>query len=446
MKRGPQQRDDKHLSKKGLIKTIQEVFQKIKLVPSKTKKTKTPILITIADCLMSAVAMFSLKAPSLLGFDQMKRDKNVDHNLKTLFGIGRAPCDTYMREILDMIDPQSIRGAFKAIFTKLQRGNFLKQYEFLGGLLMAVDGTGIFDSEKISCENCCIKKHRDGRINYYHQILTGVIVCPGVSQVIPFFPEQIRKQDGATKNDCENNATKRFLKDLKREHPRLKITLTFDNLFANAPCINELISHGYDYIIVAKPSGNIKLFEFLNGVDFNTTTIIDQKNTYHFRYINHVPLNNSKNAPSVNYFEVEAIEINGRKTETHHFSFVTGHKINNDNIYTLLRGGRAKWKIENETFNTLKNQGYQLEHNFGHGEKYLYSVFAALMMLSFLIDQVQEASDGLFQAALKKMKSRRRLWERVRSIFDLCTVESWEALYQAIAEESISIALTNDSS
>ena len=82
-----------------------------------------------------------------------------------------------------------------------------------------------------------------------------------------------------------------------------------------------------------------------------------------------------------------------------------------------MRGGRARWKIENETFNTLKNQGYNFEHNYGHGEQNLSVVFAMLMMLAFLVDQTQQLCCALFQAVWAKLGSKRLLWERMRALF-----------------------------
>ena len=123
--------------------------------------------------------------------------------------------------------------------------------------------------------------------------------------------------------------------------------------------------------------------------------------------MNDVPLNETRAAPSVNFFECEWTEVVGKKEKQGHSSWVTFHKITDDNLYTLMRGGRCRWKIENETFNTLKNQGYQFEHNFSHGKKTLHSVFALLMMLAFLLDQVQEAACGLFQKAMIHRKTRR---------------------------------------
>jgi hypothetical protein len=100
----------------------------------------------------------------------------------------------------------------------------------------------------------------------------------------------------------------------------------------------------------------------------------------------------------------------------------------------LGAGGRARWKIENETFNTLKNQGYHFEHNFGHGETHLGVVLALLMMLAFLIDQVQQHSNRLFGQAREKAGPLCALWEAVRHLFYSFAVGSMRQIYQAIAD------------
>ena len=97
-------------------------------------------------------------------------------------------------------------------------------------------------------------------------------------------------------------------------------------------------------------------------------------------------------------------------------------------------------------FNTLKNQGYEFEHNFGHGYKHLCHIFAYLMMLAFLIDQVQQRCCGLFQAALKKTVSRIALWERLRSMFFHHFIQEWSDVWNAIAYGFKRHALTPDTS
>ena len=114
------------------------------------------------------------------------------------------------------------------------------------------------------------------------------------------------------------------------------------------------------------------------------------------------------------------------------FSWITDLAITRENARHLVRGGRARWKIENETFNTLKNQGYHYEHNFGHGQQHLSVVFALLMMLAFLVDQTQQLCCGLFQAVLSKAGSKRVLWEQLRSHFEHFTFRSLRHLYEVM--------------
>ena len=97
-----------------------------------------------------------------------------------------------------------------------------------------------------------------------------------------------------------------------------------------------------------------------------------------------------------------------------------------------MRGARARWKIENETFNTLKNQGYQFGHNFGLGKKHLSEVFVLLMMLAFLVDQIQQLCCPLFNAAWKKWKTKRAFWEKVRFHFHGFLFNTMEELYYSI--------------
>ena len=103
------------------------------------------------------------------------------------------------------------------------------------------------------------------------------------------------------------------------------------------------------------------------------------------------------------------------------------------NVRAVARGDRTRWRIENETYNTLKNQGYHFEHYYGHGDQNLCTVFALLMMLAFLIDQVQQKCNPLFRAAWEKKGPKCALWEAVRNLFAEFEVSSMRQIYEAIA-------------
>jgi hypothetical protein len=521
----------KFLSAVGLLTIVRTEFDKIQTPrePAPGKKN-----ISFTDCLMSAFAMFSLKYPSLLQFDTSHRlDPQVRHNLGTLYGIEQVPCDTYMRERLDEGDPFSLRKVYKRLFAFLQRGKALEPYRYLNGrYLLAGDGTGFFASNKVHCDQCCVRHehklsvkimkrmpiiHRllkarsyilsnpldlsfalsyvdenkdittvpideveglsmllDGKkaykelskdtksaimsavecyhytkfcdegVTYYHNMYCAALVHPDIRTVVPFVPEPIMKEDGATKNDCERNASKRLYRDLKREHPHLKVIVVEDSLASNHPHLQELKNLDMQFIAGVKQGDHKALFKWVDEQECNyyehtTEEVI----THRYRYINDAPLNKSHADFKVNF--IEYWETN-KKGEQQYFCWVTDIKITNNNAYDIMRGGRANWRIENPIFNTLKNHNYHFGHNFGHGHKNLSTILAMLMLLAFFVDQVQELCCNVFQQALKQRKSKIGLWEKIRGLFTHYFINSWSDLFHAIIHGPPRIELNTASS
>lgn len=380
---------------------------------------------------MAGFAVFSLKWPSLLKYSQEKENFQTQQNLKNLFFLTCLPSDTYMRERLDVIDPSQLRPAFSKIFSLLQRENKLDSFRFVDGYyLLSVDGTGLFSSETIHCPNCCEKHHFDGTTTYYHQMLGVVLLHPDHREVIPLCPEFIQKQDGSNKNDCERNCAKRLLENLRRDQPHLKIMLVEDALSVNAPHIKLCQSLNMRFLIVAKG-----LYEHTDSQDFSTHEFRDESGTFHqYQFVNGVSLNGSHPDIKVNFFRYIETDVKGKKKQ---FSWITDIKITENNVHLLMRGGRSRWKIENETFNTLKNQGYHFEHNFGHGNKNLCSIMALLMMLAFLIDQAQLLCCSMFQNAKTRARTFYTLWEDMRALFRYVELTTWNQFFGSIAQGKI---------
>ena len=420
----------KYLSASGLLSIIRKSFLKI---PDQSKKEQRNRAkkISLDDCLMSALAVFNMKCPSLLQFDIKSRLPVIAKNLRNLYGVKDVPCDTQMRERLDKIDPFHLSAAYKKIFAVAQRGKILEDFVYYQGhYLLSLDGTGQYQSENVHCENCCVKQHKSGEVSYYHQMLGAVLVHPKKKQVIPLAPEPITKQDGATKNDCERNASKRLLSRIRREHPHLKLIVVEDGLASNAPHINLLQELRLHYILGAKPDDHKYLFDWVLHSKCEVHTETDFDGTIHeYKFVNNVPLNDSNHEVRVNFLEYWEKKPNGKKQ---HFSWVTDFSLHKSNVGLIMRGGRARWRIENETFNTLKNQGYNFEHNYGHGNENLCSVFTMLMVLAFLMDQMQELCCSTYQAARVAARTKYELWEQMRSYFRLLEFESWEAYYNLI--------------
>ena len=387
--------------------------------------------IALSDALMSAFAMFSLKSPSLLAFDKERAEDNLHH----IYGLERVPCDTSMREILDPVAPESLRPVFKQVFTHLQRHKALHEMEFVQGhYLLALDGPGYCSSQHIHCESCIETHHRNGAVTYAHHRLGAALLHPDKREVIPLMPEPIVKPDGATKNDCERNAAKRFLTKFRQDSPDLKVIVTEDSLSANAPHIEMLQDHDVHYLLGVKEGDHAFLFqqvaqaEQAGRVTYYERDDATQSIHHRFRFVSDMPLNASNTALRVNFLECWETT----KGKTQHFSWVTDLRLHKGTVYRLMQGARARWRIENETFNTLKNQGYHFEHNFGHGYQHLSVVFAVLMMLAFFVDQVQQLCCPLFQAAWGQWGSKRLLWEKMRALFYDYALDSMEHLFQAL--------------
>jgi hypothetical protein len=422
---------DSALSGEALVQLLGVQFSR---VPE--HRTLGQVEIPLKDFLMSGYAIFAMKFPSLLQYDEDMRKLAPHSSLQTLFNIGRLPSDTQMRAVLDEVNPEQLRRSFRALFARAQRQKVLEGHRlFNGKYLVPIDGSGYFYSDAIHCASCCEKSLQAGGTAYYHQMLTGVIAHPEKATVIPFCPEPIKKQDPTEKqNDSEKSAFARFISRLHDEHPRLKVMINTDALHTNAVNIRLLKSLGMSFIMSVKPGSHEKLFEMMETwetygatkakvVEEEIGDKIKKHRMHEFRYANGTILNHSGLDFAVNFIDYRETTqwVNQKgdlKSEVTRFTWVTDEIITDENTMALMRAGRARWKIENETFNTLKNHGYEFEHNFGHGYKNLTTNFAYLMMLAFTVDQLQEIASLHFQEALKRCLGKRsRLWREIKGLY-----------------------------
>lgn len=266
------------------------------------------------------------------------------------------------------------------------------------------------------------RKLSNGTIQYHHQAVAAVLTHPETGEVLPLAIEPIVKQDGQAKNDCERNATKRLLKRVRELHPKLKIIVVEDGLASNAPHIADLKAVNMRFLLGAKPGDHAHLFEQVieaeNRSEGETVRVVSASAEKLIKsktqVINNLVLNKSNKEVQVNFLQHhEYDEKTGDVSKR--FSWVSDMEIDRSRILLYQRGGRSRWRIENETFNTLKNQGYHYEHNFGHGKENLSTVLMLLMFLAFYVDQIQQACCPLFRAVLEKLKTRRKLWDHLRS-------------------------------
>ncbi|MCB2147527.1 MAG: hypothetical protein KQI81_13710 [Deltaproteobacteria bacterium] len=422
----------KHLSFNALRRALSELFDKID-----DSRQAGKVEFSMHDCLMSALAMMFFQDHSLLSFQRRMQDRMQCCNLKAMFAVKKIPSDSALRQTLDNVPTHVLYPAFSILLQHLQRGKQLVAYQLESGhSLIGLDDSQYFSSEKIHCPNCLTYKGAKRSTRYSHQILQAMILSPDRRQVLLMAPEPVANTDGHTKQDCEINAAKRIVADIRAAHPKLKIIITADGLYSKQPFVDVLKAARMSFILVAKPTDHTVLFEWVNELDglgqCEYLQFSDEKGRRHvYRWVNQVPLNGSRNADPANFFEYW---LHVDQKITYHNSWVTDIAVGKGNVVELVHAGRARWKIENETFNTLKNQGYHIEHNLGHGQRFLSNTFFVLNLLAFYIHQILELCDRGYQYCRSKFSSRKEYWNNLRTAIRMMLFRDFDHLLRNVAD------------
>lgn len=296
--------------------------------------------------------------------------------------------------------------------------------------MIALDGTEYFCSYKLGCPHCQTRKRSNGKTEFYHSMLAATIVAPGHNMVVPLTPEFIARQDGAEKQDCERVAAKRWLAAHAKRMKQLRPVYLGDDLFACQPICEAVLSSGADFLFTAKPDSHKTLYDFMNGATRDEVSIVRKegakKLTYRYRWFSGAPLRDGKDALNVNWIGVTITDAKGKVT--YDGAFVTSLAVSRENVAEVAACARARWKIENESFNILKNNGYHLEHNFGHGKQNLAMLFAAMNLLAFAIHTVCDCLEDLWVKARDAKRARKRFFEHIRTITAYLVFPDWQTL------------------
>ena len=328
---------------------------------------------------------------------------------------------------LNKIVERSINSEVKDLLSKIKSNKISKSISDEVATLLLEDSS-LFDG-----------REQHGYTKYYHQTLSAVLAHPDYKEVFPLAIEPMIKQDGATKNDCERNASFRLLRKLKKSHPHFNFVIVLDALNANGPLIKLLQELSFKYIITAKNT-DFLFEEHLNNKKRVTVNKSVENTQETYVYSLSMPLNATHQDIKVNLLEYTEVttKFNKKKNKSEEDKFysawLTDLPINNDNLRHFMKGARSRWKIENETYNTLKNQGYHFERNFGHGDKNLCTVMCYAMFIAFLIDQIQFRVGYYYKRLKELLKFKKSMWEELRSYFFYCKFMTWDDLYQSMLE------------
>ncbi len=391
----------------------------------------------MADIGLSAFSLFFMQSESFLSYQRGLEEGRKTSNCHSLFGMKAIPTDNHIRSMLDPVDPSHLRPAFDQALDALRQQGGLAPFQRLGGrVLIALDGTEYFCSQKIGCPQCLTRKRANGKTESYHSMLAATIVAPGHAMALPLMPEFIAPRDGAEKQDCERNAAKRWLATHAARVKDLRPIYLGDDLFACQPIVEAVTAADGDFLLTAKSSSHKALYDFMQGATTEERTVKEKgagkRLTYRYRWFEKAPLRDGKDAMLVNWAGVTITDAKGKVT--YDSAFVTSLPVTRDTVAELVACARARWKIENESFNVLKSNGYHLEHNFGHGKQNLAMVFAAMNLLAFAMHTVCDCLEQIWIEARTAKRARKRFFEHIRTITAYLVFPDWQTLMQSLID------------
>ncbi len=407
----------------------------------------------VEDAVMAAFSVFFTQSPSFLDHQRLMKSNKGKDNAESLFSIEKIPGDNQIRNLLDPVPASTIFMTFQKVYQWLEEKGVLNKFLYLDGeILVALDGTEYFSSKKINCPHCNCRNHRNGTTTYFHGCVTPIIVSPNQKQVINLSPEFIKKQDGHQKQDCENAAVKRWLNKNHQNKYGYPVTLLGDDLYSRQPVCELALKPGYNFIFVCLETSHKTLYEWLEFLERSgEVTNVEKKQwdgrknlIYHYRYTSRLPLRDDDSSLEVNWCEVTVINEKTQKI-IYQNNWITNHEITENNVEEIVKAGRSRWKVENEGNNVLKNHGYNLEHNFGHGENHLCEFLLSLNLLSFLFHTVLDLVNSTYQKIRNLLVTRTSFFNDIRTLLKFLWFKDWSDFFSFILSEYVPFKKLNSS-
>jgi hypothetical protein len=431
---------------KGIIERLLSSLREVSAKLTDKREASNGQKYHISDFAQSAFAVFYYQHPSLLNFQEKMEAKRGRSNLQTLFGIAKIPKADQIRNVLDEIAPKELYEAFDEAHKIAQAENLYENYRVLNGTIpVALDGVHYFSSEQIHCEHCLTKEHKKkdketgeetSYIQYYHTMLASCMVKPGGKVVLPLIPEFIRNEDGKEKQDCERNAAKRWIASHKERYSPLNVTLLGDDLFCCHSICSAVVDAKMHFLFTCKEDSHPWIYEQVTYGDvksYEKRTWNGRNHLIHrYRFVNGIENRAEGEKILVNYLYYE-IYNEEKKTITYRNSWITSHELNAENVETVADCGRARWKIENEHNNVLKNHGYNLEHNFGHGKHHACEIFCLLNLLAFLFHGIQDSIDEDYIKARSSFGRKDDFFAGLRYEVNRYLHDSWLLLFLVLS-------------
>ncbi len=391
----------------------------------------------LTEIITACLAMFIFKNGSRNEFTNQRNDGNFEENYERLFNLALPHTDTVDQVMRKLSEDQLVQlkqGMLQALLSAktLHKFRFLKKW-----FVIAVDGTGIVSYSHKHCDQCLHKTSKNGKTTYFHNVLEAKLITPnGFS--ISIATEWIANPVGEyEKQDCERKAFQRLALQLKKAYPRLPICITVDALYPYQGFFDICGANDWAWIVNFKDGNLPSVWEKVNQLrprasHQRTCCCRDANNSIEQQYtwINGIDYHGHM----IHWIEcVETVQSLSEKSGPKQMRFVhlTSIEMDYNNAPLISQTGRLRWKIENEGFNTQKNQGYALKHQYSRVSLRASKNYYQCLQMAHMINQLLILSTK-FQEHLTGKMTIKYLWKRIIGVLIYAEIDAC-ALKEQIA-------------
>ena len=387
---------------KVFIKTIKHFFPDLSdwLSKVKDKRDQSKILYSKRKLLWEGLSLYVFKIKTRRSINYRFNTEEFVKNISFLVeeDVTKISHHDTLNNFLKKVDWEELEECKYAMINTLIRNKVLEKERLFGNYYaIAIDGTGMISFSTRHCDKCLTRKLSSGEILYYHNVVEAKLVTPSglalsiatdFMENMPSRDKQVRQGGSALGTNCELTAFKRLAPKIKKMFPQLKICMLGDALYAVKPVFDICNKYNWNFIFTFKEGrssdiyseyGKLKNIEDQNRLNIDT----DEKIKQEYAWVNGIDYQGL----SLNV--TECVEYNKNNCKTIPFVYITNFMVNKDNCCIISQGGRLRHKIENQGFNTQKNEGYNLEHVFSIHPQASKN-FYMLMQIAHLFNQLFE--------------------------------------------------------
>lgn len=334
-------------------------------------------------------------------FNLDRKEANFIKNYNRLFGMGLPHMDAVEDVFRELKDVELEKLKATLVATLIEQRVFHK-FKFLGkSFNIAIDGTGVVSFDYCHCSNCLHKISKNGKATYFHNVLEAKLVTSnGFSVSLASEWIENDAERGYEKQDSEHKAFKRLAAKLKKYFPRLPIVITADGLYPNKPFFDICRENNWGFIVTFKDGNLSSVWEEVNLLPKTATNTTEKteadKTTVTqlvYRWENDIEYKGHK----LNFIECKETVTNilTRETKEHRFAYLSSVAINRSNADKTVKNGRMRWKIENEGFNTQKNNGYNMQHKYSRKSFLALKNYYQTLQIAHMINQLAVLSQDV---------------------------------------------------